>query len=182
MRAFLQRALPFNSSWADKPQVLPQNEATWPRPRMWGHRGDAQHQCLCGRGAPGTGLFPPSVLLVARFASSTVLVCTGKKASLLAALLAVEGFGLFAEELWVLGELQVGSGQPGWQRSVVCSLILFLVFFIVVSQGVGAALGRSVSQDVVSAFFPTLLLFCLVLCKQRGGFRCPWLKGFPSCR
>jgi len=100
----------------------------------------------------------------------------------LAALLAVEGSGLFAEELWVLGELQVGSGQPGWQRSVVCSLILFLVFFIVVSQGVGAALGRSVSQDVVSAFFPTLLLFCLVLCKQRGGFRCPWLKGFPSCR
>lgn len=100
----------------------------------------------------------------------------------MASLLAVEGFGLFAEELWVLGELQVGSGQPGWQRSVVCSLILFLVFFIVVSQGVGAALGRSVSQDVVSAFFPTLLLFCLVLCKQRGGFRCPWLKGFPSCR
>lgn len=100
----------------------------------------------------------------------------------MASLLAVEGSGLFAEELWVLGELQVGSGQPGWQRSVVCSLFLFLVLFIVVSQGVGAALGRSVSQDVVSAFFPTLLLFCLVLCKQRGGFRCPWLKGFPSCR
>lgn len=100
----------------------------------------------------------------------------------MAALLAVEGSGLFAEELWVLGELQVGSGQPGWQRSVVCSLFLFLVLFIVVSQGVGAALGRSVSQDVVSAFFPTLLLFCLVLCKQRGGFRCPWLKGFPRCR